>query len=35
MEAGLYVGGFISNYFHQFYELDKFTEAATARCSTR
>jgi len=24
MEAGLYVGGFISNYFHQFYEVDRF-----------
>jgi hypothetical protein len=24
MEAGLYVGGFISNYFHQFYDYEKF-----------
>ena len=24
MEIGLFGGGFISNYFHQFYEFDKF-----------
>jgi len=26
MEAGLFGGGFISNYFHQFYEVDKFPD---------